>query len=272
MRIAASRAPGSPRRRTCVWPFGRHRWPLECIGDVVDQDVLPGSDRIDCIGDTFRLGEGGCGISIERLAYREYVDLENRSTTQDRARGRGHVVKSRDDRFREHLGLDDHRVSDIDELLELLSFPAVEEGLRARYIGDATDPYAERLAHPRHPYLHGTTGTDRQSARRLRAEQAGARFVGPADDLDGWVLLEVSVVQAKDADPFGEPLGACRGRALVEIHERKRLCSRHAGDPADLSRQLVKAERFGGIGFDRDANLAAGEARPGTQRWHRLDG
>ena len=42
---------------------------------------MPGSDRIDCIGDTFRLGEGGCGVVyLAELLSTEFI-------TEQRAQG-----------------------------------------------------------------------------------------------------------------------------------------------------------------------------------------
>ena len=232
----------------------------------------PSATALTRVSDRLGLGQSRSGIGVERLALQEDVDLEDRLTTKDRAGGRRHVLEGRDDRFGEDLGPDDHRVPDVDELLELFSLPAVEEGLRPRHVGDAADAYAEGLAHAGHADLHDTTGTDRQGPGRLGAEQSGARFVGTLDDPDGRVLLEVSVVQAEDANRLGRPLGASRERAGVEIDERQRLCSGYARDLADLAGQLVKAQRFGGVGLDRDADLAAGEARARTQGRHRLHG
>ena len=165
----------------------------------------PGATALTASATALRLGEGRSGIGVKRLAHHEDVDLEDRLITKDRAGGGCHVLEGRHDRLGEDLGPDDHRVPDVDELLELFSLAAVEQRLRSRDVGDAADAYAERLAHAGHAYLDDTAGPNGQGASRLGAEQPGARFVGSLDDADGRILLEVLLVQAEDADRLGRP-------------------------------------------------------------------
>ena len=109
---------------SCSRVIPRH---LERIGDVVDQDVLARRYVVDGVGDSLRLGERGSWIGVEWLAHHEDVDLEDWLVTQDGA-GRGcHVLEGRHDRLGEDLRSDDHRVPDVDELLELFSLAAVEQ-------------------------------------------------------------------------------------------------------------------------------------------------
>ena len=53
VRIAAAKHREARGRRTCAWPSGVVARHLERIGDVVDQDVLPGCDGIDGVSDRF---------------------------------------------------------------------------------------------------------------------------------------------------------------------------------------------------------------------------
>ena len=255
-------------------PLGRARvlaGHLERVGDVVDQDVLPGCNGVHGASDSLRLGQGRCGIGVKRLAHHEDVDLEDRLIAKNRAGGGCHVLEGRHDRLGENLGPDDHRVAHIYELLELFSLAAIEQRLRPRHVSDAADAYAEGLAQPRHAYLDSVTGPDRQRTGRLRAEKSCARFVGAVDDPDGRVVVQISLVEAEHAGRLGRPRLAHGERAGVEIDERQRFGSGNAWDLADLARQFLETEWFGGVRLEGHTDLTAGEARARAQRGDGLD-
>ena len=245
---------------------------LEGVGDVVHQGVLAGRDLGDGPGDRPGLGQGGARVGVEPVAFDGDVHLEDRPALDDVASGRLRLLEGGHDRLGEHLGLDHHGVVEVDELLELLALPAVEEGPGPRQVGDPADADRQGLVPARDVDLDDVAGPGRQRPGRLGAEQPVAWLVGPADDPDGGVVLAVPVVEAEQAHRTGHLPGAGTERAGGQVDEGELVGRGHAGDVGDPARQLGQARRTGRVGRTRRDDLAAGEGcleAKGRDRLHR---
>ena len=277
----ASRVPGEERSKKNAREPEEDEHPLadrgvvvcdlECIGDVVDEVVLARRDPVDRAGDRRGLRERACRVGAQPRTVDEHVDLGAGEALELVPPRRRRGLERGDDRLLEHLRADDHRVRDVDEVLELARLPAGEQRRRVGEVDHAAHRQGERCGRSGHAEIDRVAGSSLQVPRRLRTQESAIGIERAGHESDRGIAPFVLLVEREDAYGITNGRGATAERLGVEVDEGQHVGGSDSRDPADPIPQLRGCQRCRRVRRRRDDVLATRDRSLKVQVGYRRD-
>ena len=229
---------------------------LERVGDVVDQVVLLGGDRLDLRRDLAGLGDRGRGISIQDPPVDQHVEFLEGKASGPRPELGGRMFEGRCDLTFIEVMTDHDRVGNVLELLEARRLPALEERPGAGQIRDPAHVQGQGHCLAGHRELDGIAFSHLQGARRLDADERITHSDAAGHDLDARVVSLVRLVEREEFDRAGDGCALGGDRSCLHVHGHQGIGEADAGDPTNPPGQGRERRWFRRTGSDGSERFA----------------